>query len=292
MDNFGERRVGLAKDSPETRTQISDADCLLTGFGVKVDKEFIDMTKNLKYIGALATGYGNIDVAYAKMRDIVVTNVPGYSTESVAEFVLAVILERIRDLSKARAAANDGAYSEAGFSATEIRNKIFGVLGLGKIGSRVAELALGFGADVRYWSRNRKAALETKGAKYEDIEKLISTADFISIDLALNKETEGFLNKERIAKAKSGAIIVNTAGMELVDIGAIEDRLKQNSITFILDHSDEMELPVLKRLKQYSGCIVYPPIAYISDEARIEKQKIFIDNIKSFLEGSPKNKVN
>ena len=108
---------------------------------------------------------------------------------------------------------------------------------------------------------------------------------------ALNKETEKFLNKKRITRIKRGAVVVNTAPMELVDINALEMRLKAGDITFILDHSDEMASADLKKLSKYKNCIIYPPIAYISKEAGETKQRIFIENIENFLKGSPSNVV-
>ena len=292
IDVLAEKRVYLPKDSPDIKKQLADTDCLLTNFGIKVDREDIDSASNLKYIGVLATAYGKIDIDYAKSRGIAVCNIPGYSTEAVAEFVFAIILEHIRELERGKKQAREGNYSEAGFSATEIRNKIFGIFGLGRIGSRVAEIALGFGADVRYWSRNRKKELEMKGAKYEDADILIPKCDFLSLHFAQTKDTENFLNEQRFQKIKKGAIVINAAPMELVDIDALEKRLKNGDITFILDHSDEMSEENLKRLSKYENYIIYPPIAYITKEARISKQEIFIENIENFLKGTPANKVN
>ncbi|OGD83275.1 hypothetical protein A2165_03740, partial [Candidatus Curtissbacteria bacterium RBG_13_40_7] len=267
-----------------------DADCLLCKFNA-VDRQFIDSLPKLKYIGVMSTGYAKVDTNYAKSKGIVVTNVPGYSTESVAEFVVGVILEYIRQLEKGKVGARAGNYSEAGFSATEIKNKTFGILGLGKIGSRVAGLALGFGAHVCYWSRERKKNLERKGIKFESADILIPKCDFLSLHFALNKQTEGFLNARRIAKIKKRAVVVNTAPMELVVINALEKRLKAGDITFILDHSDEMTGVDLKKLSKYRNCIIYPPIAYISKEAGEAKQRIFVENIENFLKGSPSNVV-
>lgn len=284
--------TNLSKDSAEIEKELADAECLLAGFGVIVDKKTIECAPNLKYIGVLATAYGKVDVDYAKSKGILVCNIPGYATEAVAEFVFAVILEHIRETERGKKQAKEGNYSEVGFSAIEIKNKTFGILGLGKIGSRVAEIALGFGADVRYWNVDRKKDFETNGIKYEETDDLISKCDFFSLHLAQVKDTENFLNKERIQKIKKGAIVINTAPMELVDIDALEKRLENGDITFILDHSDEMSPENIKRLLKFENCIIYPPIAYITKEARIAKQEIFVGNIEKFLKGDPMNQVN
>ncbi len=290
VDEFTDRRVNLSKESLQIHKELSDTDCILTGFGIKIDKEMIDMAPKLKYVGVLATGFGGVDTAYAKSKNIVVTNVPGYATESVAEFVFAVILDHIRDLERGKNQAKEGNYSEAGFRAIEIKGKVFGILGMGRIGTRVAELAKCFGADVRYWSRNRKK--ELKKIKYMDTDTLISQADFLSLHFSLCKDTEKILNKERIARIKSGAIVVNTSPMELVDLDALEKRLAKGDITFILDHADEMTRQDLRRLSMYKNCIIYPPLGYISKEASVTKQIIFVGNIENFLAGKPTNKVN
>ncbi len=284
--------VSLPKDSPDIFTELKDVDCLLVNFGVMVSKQTIDLAGNLKYIGILATAYGKVDFSYAKSKGIVVTNLPGYSTESVAEFIIAVILENIRGLEEGKHRTRNKNYSESEIPAREIKDSNFGVLGLGRIGLRVAELAVGFGAQVIYWSRNRKQEAEEKGIQYTDLEKLLSESDFISINLAQTPETENFLNKDRLQKIKKGAVVVNTAAMELVDLNGLTQRLKEGDITFILDHSDEMSEADLKKLSQYQNCIIYPPIGYITNEARIAKQEMFVGNIEAFLEGKPQNTIN
>lgn len=292
IEALTEKIVSCDKDSPEIKDELVDTDCLLTGFGIVVNKEMMDSAPNLKYIGVLATAYGKVDVDCAKSKGISVCNIPGYATEAVAEFVFAVILDHIREIERGKKQAREGNYSEDGFSAVEIKNKVFGILGLGRIGSRVAEISLGFGADVRYWNIDRRKEYEIKGLKYEDADDLIPKCDFLSLHFAQVKDTENFLNKGRIQKIKKGAIVINTAPMELVDIDALAERLGKGDITFILDHSDEMSPENINKLSKFKNCIIYPPIAYITKEARIAKQEIFVENIENFLKGSPANQVN
>ncbi|KKQ18729.1 MAG: hypothetical protein US31_C0002G0074 [Berkelbacteria bacterium GW2011_GWA1_36_9] len=292
IETLAEKIINLVKDSSEIKEQLVNTDCLLIGFGVIINKEIIDNAPKLKYIGVLATAYGKVDVDYAKSKEIAVCNIPGYATEAVAEFVFAVILDHIRETGRGKKQARGGNYSEVGFLAVEIKNKIFGILGLGRIGSRVAEIALGFGADVRYWNMGRKKDFEISRVKYEEADKLIPKCDFLSLHFAQVKDTENFLNEERIQKIKKGAVVINTAPMELVNIDALEKRLKNRDITFILDHSDEMSPENIKRLSKFENCIIYPPIAYITKEARIAKQEIFVGNIGNFLKESSTNQVN
>lgn len=292
IESLGNKLVFIPKDDPKLRKELADTDCLLVAFGTNVEKEDIDSAPQLKYIGVLATAFGKIDVSYAKKKKVIVSNLKGYSTESVAEFILAAILEHIRGLEEGKKRGRAGNYSEVGISAIEIKDKIFGIVGLGEIGQRVAAIALGFGADVRYWSRSRKNNFEKKGVKYETFENLTSKADIISINLAQTKETEKIFNNKVFQKIKSGTIIINTAPMELVDIDGLEQRLKNRDITFILDHSDEMTKEDLEKLSKYQNCIIYPPIAYVSKEAANNRKRIFIQNIEGFLKGKPINRVN
>lgn len=269
----------------------SDVDCLFCRFN-KVDQILIDSFPQLKYIGLLATGTGTVDLEYAKKKNITVCNVPGYATESVAEWVFALILEYLRSLEKAKQTARSGDFSGDGFSTKEILGKKFGIIGLGRIGSRVAKIAQGFGAQVFYWSRNRKPEIEKEGIAYEALDDLVKTSDFISLHALTTKETEGILDSKRLNSIKPGAIIVNVSGMEQIDIPALEQRLTKGDITFILDHPDEMNPDAIKSLAKFPNCIVYPPIGYISAEAKINKQKIFVSNLKNYLKEVPTNKVN
>jgi lactate dehydrogenase-like 2-hydroxyacid dehydrogenase len=292
IDALAASRISLPTDSPDIVKQLADTDCLLVNpFVFKVGQDLIDAAPHLKYIGVLATAYGKVDAAYAKAKGIAVCNVPGYSTEAVAEFIFAAILEHVRDLERGKRKAAEGDYSGAGFTATEIKGKTFGILGLGSIGGRVAEIALGFGADVRYWSRTRKPDIEAGGAVYEAADILIPKCDFLSLNFAQTKETERFLDEKRLMAVNPGAIIVNTAPMELVDISALEKRLQKGDVTFILDHSDEMTAEDLKKLSRHKNCVIYPPIAYVTKEARIAKQEIFTGNMAAFLNGRPQNVV-
>lgn len=268
-----------------------DVDCLFCRFN-KVDKNLIDSLPQLIYIGLLATGTGTVDINYANSKNITVCNVPGYATESVAEWLFALILEHLRNLERARQTSRASDFSGDGFSATEIKGKKFGIIGLGRIGYRVAKIAQGFGAQVFYWSRSHKPDAEKEGIVYEALDSLIETSDFISLHALTTKDTEKILDAKRLNSVKPSAVIVNVSGMEQVDISALENRLEKGDITFILDHPDEMKPEDIKSLEKFPNCIIYPPIGFVSAEARVNKQAIFISNIENFLKGTPINRAN
>lgn len=281
-------------NNPDSRLpkELNETDCLLVKLGVKVDKELIDSAPNLRYIGMLGTGYGGIDTVYAASKGIAVVNIANYATEGVTELSFGILLDQLRDISRAKTQAKMGDYNDAGFNGQEIRGKNFGVIGLGDIGSRTALLAQAFGADVQYWSRNRKKQTETKGITYCELDDLIESSSIISLNLALNSGTEGIIDKKRINSIRKGAIVINPCPMELVDFDALVVRLKKKDITFILDHSDEMTGAQLNVLKRSPNCVIYPPIGYLTEEASKLKQKIYIDNLKNYLAGNLTNKVN
>lgn len=287
-----ERKVS-ATDISSAGPDLADSDALFIGFGIKVDRTVIDSAPKLKYIGVYATAYDFVDTEYAKSKGIAVCNLGGYSTEGVAEFVFAAVLDNFRNLDRAkeRIGKNDTDFLPSELAKNrEIKGKLFGVVGLGKIGSRVSEIAMGFGADVRYWSRNRKKELESRGIKYEDADSLVSKADILSLHLAVTNETEGFLNADRIKKIKKGAVLVSTVGLSLIDANALEARLKNNDMTLILELS-EVPAEQVNKWKGYKNCVLYPPVA-LTYESLAARQRIFVENVERFLKGKPQNKVN
>lgn len=289
LDKLVENRT--RSDRTLALSEHTDADGLLVKLGAKLDKDFIDKFPNLKYIGMLGTGYGGIDVEHAASKGITVTNIADYATEAVAEFTFGVLIEWCRGLGRGLKLAWGGTY-EDDKPGMEIKGKKFGVIGLGDIGLRIAELAQAFGADVSYWSRNRKEDAETKGIRYVELDEVLANSDIITLNLALNPETEGIINADRVALIKQDGIFINPSPMELIDFDALVGRLKKNDIVFMLDHSDEMSEEQLEQLKPLNTCRVYPAIAYLTREASALKKRIYVNNLKNFLNGKPTNKVN
>ncbi|MES2971700.1 MAG: NAD(P)-dependent oxidoreductase [Patescibacteria group bacterium] len=197
-------------------------------------------------------------------------------------------MHQIRQLEEGIIRGKAGNYDFAGMSAKELKNSNFGVIGLGNIGNRVAELAAGFGAIVSYWSRNKKDVPFT----YKELNELIAGSDYISVNIAQTAESENLLNDKNIPLIKSGAVIISTVPPEVVDSDAMASRLSKGDIIYISDHGDEMSQENLNKLKQYNNCLLLPAIGFITTEARINKQEIFIGNMKAFLEGRLQNKVN
>jgi lactate dehydrogenase-like 2-hydroxyacid dehydrogenase len=287
IDSLIEEKVSLGRDDPKLTEQLKDCDCLLLGFQVPIGKEIFDAAPNLKLINILATAYGTVDLETAADRNIPVCNLAGYSTESVAEFAIAALLHEMRNIEEGLKRASSGDYSFEGIKARELKGSNFGVIGLGNIGNRVAELASGFGADVSYWSRNKKDS----PFKSQELDELLSSCQYISLNVAEAEETVGLLNGKNLPLIKPDSILISTVPPSIIETNALAERLSKNDITFISDHPDEMPEEEAKKLAGFKNCVLYPAIAFVSDEATIAKQEIFISNMEGFLNGEVKNNV-
>ena len=279
------RRTLLEPSSPELAEALRSADGLLLKLGMGVDRTAIDAAPALRYIGMLGTGVGRVDLAHAEARGIAVRNVAGYATTAVAEFVFAALLARRRDLHRARAWALGGELSEAPFGGTEIAGTTFGVLGLGRIGRRVAHMArAGFGADTVYWSRASRSG--EPGIALVNRPELFARADILSLHLAHTPETEGLVDAAAFDAMRPDAVVVNTAPMELVSLPALERKLDTESFTFILDHPESVPPAALARLVGRPNCIVYPSIGYTTAEASRAKEELFVRAMENYLAGT------
>lgn len=292
LEEMTEEIVEVA-DEGDLPSKIGEAEGLLLSLGKGADASLIEAASSLRYIGMLGTGYGRIDIETARSANVTVTNIADYSTEGVAEFVFGALISEMRELERARNQARSLNYDESSFTGTQLSSRSFGVLGLGHIGRRVAEIAAnGFGAEVSYWSRSEKDLSGVPKVKRLDTpEQVLSNCDVISLHLEHNPETDGFLDAERLRLIPDGALVINTAPWELVDLEALEEELQAGRFSFILDHSDEMEPDDVARLVGYEKCVVYPPIAYTTAESTEAKKEIFVGNLRSFLEGGRQNVV-
>ncbi|MFQ6020709.1 MAG: 2-hydroxyacid dehydrogenase [Candidatus Aenigmatarchaeota archaeon] len=281
----------VEKNDENKLEKIKDADILLVRITTMVDKNIINNCSNLKYIGVMATSFSKIDTKYAAQKGIVVTNLAGYSTEAVAEFVFATLLEYIRELERGKTNARKGEFSFDSFLTWELKGKKFGIIGLGNIGKGVSEIALGFGLDVRYWSRNRKPEYEAKGVKYVEFDEVLNS-DIIDIHLARNKETEGIFSKEKLDKIKEGSIVICLTSLKLFDFDYLIGLLKKGKFTLISDYLDLLPEDKRKELEGLPNLVAYPPIAFRTREAIKRQKDLLIDNLMKFAEGKIQNKVN
>ncbi len=172
----------------------------------------------------------------------------------------------------------------------ELKDKILGVVGAGAIGGRVAEIGLGFGMKVVYFSRTTKSYLDERGAEKKELNKVLSRSDFVSLNLVLKNETKHIISKEKIDLLKDQCVFINLAPPHLINEKAMMKACKANKLTFIFDHSDDSEYT--KDFLKISNCVVYPPVAFRTKQADINRWEAFAGNIEEFIAGKPQNVVN
>lgn len=274
----------------ERKERIKTANIIIT-CKVIIDKEMIDSCKDLRLICVAATGINNVDVEYAQSKGIIVKNVAGYSTESVAQLTVSMVLALVNRIGYYDRFVKMGEYSRSdmfthyGPSFFELKGKNLGIIGLGNIGSRVAEIFSAFKMNIFYHSVSGKNISEKY--KHLELNKLLSLSDIITVHCPLTSLTKDLIRKENISLMKSGAILINMARGGIVNEPDIVEALNSNMIgAFGTDVFEKEPMaadsPFLK-LKSNDNVIFTPHIAWTSVEARtmlIEKLEY---NIKTFL---------
>ena len=286
------------------RAQLSerahDAELVLTNKFV-LDADALAMLPALRYIGVTATGTNVVDRAAASARGIVVTNVPSYGADSVAEHTLGLMLEASKHIGDHLRAVRDGAWSrQPDFSFTTasiglLAGKTLGIVGFGAIGRRVAELALSFKLRVlvaRHAGRTSAGTPEPQGVRHEDLDVLLSAADILTLHCPLTPATDRLINRERLARMKRSAILINTARGGLVDEAALAEALLAGRLrAAYLDVLSVEPPPADHALISVPGCWITPHIAWASLEARQRLLAEAVENVRAFLAGSPRNVV-
>ena len=278
----------------ETVARAAEADMVLTN-KVVVSKEVMDQLPHLKYIGVLATGYNVVDIEAAHQRGITVTNVPAYSTESVAQMVFAHLLTVTNRTEHYAQENRQGRWSRNAdfcywdFSHMELAGKTFGIVGLGNIGRRVAEIALAFGMKVKAVSS--KTTLPACIEKVS-LEALLATADVLSLHCPLTDSTRHLINADTLAKMKSSAILINTGRGPLIDDQAVADALAEGRLAafcadVLTQEPPQADNPLLK----LPNAFITPHIAWASKEARVRLIQVATNNVRAFLSGTPQNVV-
>ncbi len=253
--------------------------------------ETLERLETLKMIAVSFTGYDHVDIEKCRERGIVVSNVPEYSTHSVAELAFGMVIAALRKLIECDTAVRRSRGNE-GLMGRELFGKTIGVVGTGKIGQRVCELALAFGMNVLAYSRTEKEELIKKGVKYVSLQELLKESDIVSIHVPLNRETKNMIGEKELALLKDGAMVVNAARGGIIDTNALVKELEKGRIFACLDVFDiEPPLPRDHKILKIGNTILTPHVGYYTREALERRLEITIENIKSFLEGNPKNRV-
>jgi len=278
------------KTPDELKERIKEADIVIVGWS-DLTKNIIESAKKLKMISIWATTCHYADLEAARERGIVVTHVPGYATEAVAEHVFALLLAAIRKLPSADKHVRKGDFDWRPFAGKELAGKTLGVIGTGAIGCRVAEIAKAFKMKILGYDKypNMKKAEEI-GIKYVGLHTLVSESDFITLHVTLTSETERLIGKKEIAAMKKGAVIINTSQGKVIDEKILVDALKSGKISFAgLDVFAEEPPTKDNPLFKLDNTILSPHIGFNTVEAAGRCTDICIDNVVKFLEGHPQN---
>lgn len=296
LEQMGEVTVYDRTSPSETVQRAANADVVLTN-KVVIDREKIAQLPRLKYIGVLATGYNVVDIEAAHERGIVVTNVPAYSTESVAQMVFAHLLTvtnrtehyAIQNRSGRWSASPDFCYWD--FPLMELAGKTIGIVGLGNIGHRVAEIALAFGMKVKAVTSKSQEQLPA-GIEKADLQTLLSSADVLSLHCPLTANTRHLINADTLRLMKPTAILINTGRGPLIDDQAVANALQEGLLGAFCADVLTTEPPSSNNpLLSQPNAFITPHIAWASTEARTRLLQIAIANVRAFASGKPQNTV-
>lgn len=276
-----------------TVRRIGDADIILLNKTAITDA-VLAQCPNLKLICILATGYNVVDCDAAAARGIPVCNIPGYGTDSVAQFTFALLLELCHRVGLHDASVHAGEWTACPdfcywkTPQMELAGKTMGIIGYGSIGRAVAKIAKAFGMKILAYSRTQHP-----GDEYCDLDTLLKESDVISLHCPLFPETKGIINAETIAKMKDGAILLNTARGPLLDEAAVSEALRTGKLRgAAMDVACSEPIPETSPLLTVPNCILTPHMAWAPIEARQRILDIVTGNIRGFLNSNPQNVVN
>ena len=252
---------------------------------------------SLKYIGVLATGTNVVDLAAARARGIPVTNVPAYGTKSVAQHTFALLLELAQHAGHHAQTVREGRWTRGvewcywDFPLTELDGLTLGIVGLGRIGRAVAELGAAFGMKVR--ASTHSASAVPPFVRLIELETLFRESDVVSLHCPLTPQTANLVNARRLSLMKSTAFLLNTGRGPLVDQSALADALNSGRIAgAALDVLATEPPPADNPLLTARNCIITPHLAWATRAARSRLVNIAVENVRAFLQGTPRNLVN
>lgn len=297
LKKYGNLTVFNKTDDKDIVERSKDADALFIVYA-NMTREIIEKLPKLKYIGVLSTGFDNIDIKACSDNNILVTNVPTYGTDAVAQFSLALLLEITSRVAHHDREVKNGRWSKVGFWAfgdyplIELSGKTVGIIGLGKIGLAAAKIYKAMGMKVLAYNRSKKE--EAKNiVEYVSLDELYKKSDVIDLHIPLTDETADIINKKSIEKMKDGVIIINTSRGGLINEEDLIEAVKSRKVygaglDVVKIEPINDDNPLLK----YDNIIITPHMAWGPKEPRQRLLDTAIENFEAFLEGKEVNKVN
>lgn len=275
---------------------IGDADAVICN-KCRITKDVFERCKNLKYVGLFATGFNNVDIKAASEYGAVVSNVPSYSTNSVAQHTFALILDYFNKTTEYKESVQNGDWINYKYFSYfyipihELSGKTIGIIGYGDIGKKVAQIACAFDMNVLTYTRTPSKVCPP--AKAVSLEELLRTSDIISLHCPLNEGTKELINQKTLSLCKSTALLVNTSRGGVINEEDLADALENGSIAHAA--IDVLADEPMKESCPYIGLkniTITPHIAWAPIETRIRLIDKVAENLKAFIDGKPINKVN
>ena len=294
FDTLGEVVYCESYNKEEMRNAARDADVLIINKTV-IDKAFFDACPRLKCICLLATGYNNVDTAIARERGVAVCNVPGYSTDSVAQLVFGFFLQLAVSLPQYQKSTRDGIwcsttrYTYLSWEMHELAGKTLGIIGYGAIGRKVAQIGHAFGMNVLVHTRTVR---EDGIAKFGTLEEVLTQSDFLTLHCPLTDKTRRLIGAKELAMMKPTAYLVNTSRGAVIDEQALADALNSGMIAGA--GIDVLEIEPMDASCPYrtaKNCLVTPHIAWAAVETRARLLVEVAENIRAFARGERRNRV-
>lgn len=280
----------------ETLDRALEAEIIFTN-KVVLSREIISKLNRLKFIGVLATGYNVVDVEAAREHGIVVTNIPAYSTASVAQMVFAHILNFTQQVGLHARQVRDGEWSSHQdfcfwkTPQTELEGKTLGIIGFGRIGRQIARLGDAFGMKVIFHNRSVKPDVP-QHFRQTTLGEVFSNSDFLSINCPLTPENQGFINEKMLSLMKPSAFLINTGRGPLINEPDLANALNSGRIAGAGLDVLSVEPPgKMNPLLSAKNCYITPHIAWATLEARVRLMKIATENLRAFISGKPINTV-
>ena len=298
FEEFGTLTVYETTAPDEVIDRIAEQDIVITN-KVQLHSNNLPAAKNLKLICITATGTNNVDLNYTRERGIIVTNVAGYSTNTVAQHTFAMALYLMEHLPYYDHYVKSGDYCKSnifthlGKPFHELEGKTWGIIGLGAIGQKVAQLAEVFGCNVVYYSTSGKNS--HPNYKRGDLDTLLSNSDIVSIHAPLNENTKNLITYDKLSKMKKTAILLNLGRGTIVNeedlAKALDDHLIAGAALDVLEYEPIKENNPLLNIKNKEKLLITPHIAWASIEARHRLVHEVAENIRAFLSGKQRNRV-
>lgn len=295
LKKYGEVVIYPLTSKEEIAERLKDADAVICN-KTPLNRETLAGAEKLRYIGLFATGYNNIDIDYCDEKGITVCNAGSYSTNAVAQHTFALILEHFTQVGKYNDFVQQGGWKNSPtfspfvFDINELWGKTIGIVGYGSIGKAVGRIAHAFGMNILAHSRNFK---EVENGKFCSLDQLLQNSDIVTVHCPLNKDSEKMFTKETFNKMKKGAFFVNTSRGGVLCEEDLKGALESGQLSGA--GIDVLETEPMKHdccLLGVKNCVITPHIAWAHYETRIRLMEIVEHNLKSFINGTPTNKVN